>query len=198
MSQTTPPADGPDNFETWANLFNQCRAFGHPSELHGGLCGRLATGARLAPEEWLGIALEQMGLPTEAAAEQPELAGFMAEVQDEALARLKAADLSFSLLLPDDDYSLEQRVQSLAAWVQGFLEGMAVTAGARLGEAPDEIRELIEDMVAISQVEEDAASEEAEFQLHDLTEYVRMGVLSVFTEFNPPDTPKNAGGNTLH
>lgn len=198
MSQPEPPADGPDNFETWANLFSRCRALGHPSELHGGLCGRLATGSRLAPEEWLAVALEQMGLPAETVEDQPELLRFMVEVQTEALSRLKAADLGFQLLLPDDDYSIGQRVESLAAWVQGFLEGMAVTAGARLGEAPDDIRELIEDMVAISQVEDDTSTEEAEFQLHDLTEYVRLGVLSVFTEFNPPDTPRNAGGNTLH
>ena len=107
--------------------------------------------------------------------------------------------MSFHPLLPDDDYALDQRIQSLAAWVQGFLEGMAVTAGARLGEANDDIRELIEDMVAISQVEEeDDTSDEAEFQLSDLTEYVRLGVLSVFTEFNPPESPKNVGGKTLH
>lgn len=199
MSQPPISDTSPDSFEAWVTVFNQCRAFSHPSELHGGLCGRLAAGGRLDETQWLAVVLEQMGLADEAAVERPELVDFMGTVYHHALEQMKATDMSFHPLLPDDDYALDQRIQSLAAWVQGFLEGMAVTAGARLGEANDDIRELIEDMVAISQVEEeDDTSDEAEFQLSDLTEYVRLGVLSVFTEFNPPESPKNVGGKTLH
>src|SRR5690554_8039830 len=93
--------------------------------------------------------------------------------------------MTFQPLLPDDDYALDQRLEALVAWVRGFLEGMALAAGASLGQAPDEIRELIEDMVAISQLSEDEESdEESEQQLLEITEYIRLGALAVFTEFN--------------
>ena len=82
--------------------------------------------------------------------------------------------------------------------MRGFLEGMALSAGASLGEAPEEIREVIEDMVAISQLSEDEEpDDESEQQLLEITEYVRLGALAVFTEFNEPEKP--AGDSpTLH
>jgi uncharacterized protein YgfB (UPF0149 family) len=106
--------------------------------------------------------------------------------------------MSFRPLLPDDDYAIEQRLEALIAWVRGFLEGMALSAGESLGQAPDEIRELIEDLVAISQLsDEEEQGDESEHQLMEIIEYVRLGALSVFTEFNPPEKPKKAAP-TLH
>lgn len=186
--QTSSHSPGP--FEHWANLYTSHKAFSHPSELHGGLCGRLAVGARMAETEWLQVVCEQMGLAPSASHDDADLATFMNAAYDQALAQLKAADMSFQPLLPDDDYTLDQRVQSLSAWVRGFLEGMAVGAREALGEAPPEIRELIEDMVAISQVSDETEedSEDGEYQFHEIVEYVRLGALAVYTEFNPPET----------
>jgi hypothetical protein len=79
-----------------------------------------------------------------------------------------------------------------------LLEGMALSAGQALGEAPDEIRELIEDLVAISQVaDDDEPDDESEQQLMEIVEYVRLGALAVFTEFNPPEQP-SPNTPTLH
>jgi len=114
------------------------------------------------------------------------------------LSQLQSSDMSFQPLLPDDDYAIEQRLEALVAWVRGFLEGMALAVGASLGQAPEEIRELLEDLVAISQLSEDEDSdEESEQQLLEITEYVRLGALAVFTEFNEPDKPAGHGP-TLH
>ncbi|SFR60274.1 hypothetical protein SAMN05216203_1707 [Marinobacter daqiaonensis] len=203
MTEYADSGAGNADFEVWANLFTRCRAFGHPSELHGGLCGRLAAGARLEQQQWLDVVCEHMGIAPEALAGDDdipdELPDFMADAYRTTLEELRSSALEFQPLLPEDDYAFEQRLQALSAWVRGFLEGMAVAAGERLGEAPGEIRELIEDMVAISQVEEAAdADEAAEVQLNDITEYVRLGVVSVFTEFNPPEKPSSSAGQTLH
>lgn len=203
MSDNAQSGGDAEHFEGWANLFTRCRAFSHPSELHGGLCGRLAVGARLNAQQWLDVVYEHIGLSPEALAQgddvPAELPDFMDKAYQVTLARLQASDLAFQPLLPDDEYAFEQRLQALAAWVRGFLEGMALAAGQQLGEAPEEIRELIEDMVAISQVEEAGEEgEAAEVQLHDITEYIRLGVISVFTEFNPPEKPSPSAGQTLH
>lgn len=139
------------------------------------------------------------GLADEAAEESDDLAPpFMNSAYGKTLKQLQSTDMSFQPLLPDDDYAIEQRLEALVAWVRGFLEGMALAAGASLGQAPDEIRELIEDMVAISQLSEDEESDdESEQQLLEITEYVRLGALAVFTEFNEPEKP--AGDSpTLH
>lgn len=185
-------------FERWANVFTAHKAFSHPSELHGALCGRLAAGSRLEDQDWLAMVCEHMGLPESAADEADDLSVFMNDAYEQALAFLKSADMSFHPLLPDDDYALDQRLEALVAWVRGFLEGMALSAGESLGEAPDEIRELIADMVAISQVsEEEASDHESEQQMLEITEYIRLGALAVFTEFNPPEKPASHAP-TLH
>jgi yecA family protein len=185
-------------FEQWANIFATHQAFSHPSELHGALCGRLAAGARMHEGDWLAMVCEHMGLPTTGAEDSATLHQFMSTAYAGTLERLKSADMSFRPLLPDDDYAIEQRLEALISWVRGFLEGMAMSAGESLGQAPDEIRELIEDMVAISQLsDEEKQDDESELQLMEIIEYVRLGALSVFTEFNPPEKPKQAGP-TLH
>lgn len=191
MSETdTTGAARAAAFERWANMFTAHKAFSHPSELHGVLCGRLAAGARIDESEWLAMVCEHMGLPETATGESDDLKEFMQAAYDQTLALLKAADMSFHPLLPDDDYAIDQRLEALTSWVRGFLEGMALSGGESLGQAPDEIRELIEDMVAISQVSEDEEpDDESEHQLIEIVEYVRLGALAVFTEFNPPERP---------
>ncbi|MBU2873393.1 UPF0149 family protein [Marinobacter salexigens] len=199
MSETdTANAAHAAEFERWANVYTAHKAFSHPSELHGALCGRLAAGSRIEEDEWLAMVCEHMGLPETAVEESEDLSVFMNEAYEQALAFLKSADMSFHPLLPDDDYAIDQRLEALVAWVRGFLEGMALSAGESLGEAPEEIRELIGDMVAISQVSEDQESDqESEQQLLEITEYIRLGALAVFTEFNPPEKPASQAP-TLH
>lgn len=185
-------------FEQWANVFTAHQAFSHPSELHGALCGRLAAGARIQEDDWLAMVCEHMGLPLTGAEDSATLKDFMLTAYGEALEQLRSADMSFRPLLPDDDYAIEQQLEALISWVRGFLEGMALSAGESLGQAPDEIRELIEDLVAISQLsDEEEQDNESEQQLMEIIEYVRLGALSVFTEFNPPEKPRQASP-TLH
>ncbi|MEC9385656.1 UPF0149 family protein [Marinobacter nauticus] len=198
MSETDTAAARAAEFERWANVFTAHKAFSHPSELHGVLCGRLAAGSRIDEPEWLAMVCEHMGLADEAVEESDDLAPFMNSAYGKTLKQLQSTDMSFQPLLPDDDYAIEQRLEALVAWVRGFLEGMALAAGASLGQAPDEIRELIEDMVAISQLSEDEESDdESEQQLLEITEYVRLGALAVFTEFNEPEKPAGESP-TLH
>lgn len=198
MSETDTSNARAAAFERWANVFTAHKAFSHPSELHGALCGRLAAGSRIEEGEWLAMVCEHMGLPPTATDESDELRAFMMAAYDQTLELMKATDMSFQPLLPDDDYAIDQRLDALTSWVRGFLEGMALSAGESLGEAPDEIRELIEDLVAISQVaDDDEPDDESEQQLMEIVEYVRLGALAVFTEFNPPEKP-SPGTPTLH
>lgn len=180
---------GTDNFETWANLYVRHGAFNHPSELHGALTGQLATGQRLTEARWDTLAAEHLGtesfLPAEAG--HPDARSFLASVYDEVLAGLQSEQMNFQLLLPEDEAPMGERLFALSAWVRGFLEGMARAGGERLAGAPEEVRELIEDFVAISQVEDDIDEEEEEdneAQWVEVSEFVRVGAMTVFAEFN--------------
>lgn len=198
MTDTASETPEQPDFEAWANLYATHQAFSHPSELHGSLCGRLSAGSRLSADDWLTLACEHMGIAPETAKASAELEAFLRDAYDRTLASLQANDLSFRPLLPDDDYDLQGRLQSLAAWVRGFLEGMALVATRELGEATGDIRELVEDFVAISQVaESDSEGNESEQHWIEIAEYVRVGVLTLFMEFNPP-TPAPPKTETLH
>ncbi|PVY76512.1 hypothetical protein C8D92_105266 [Tamilnaduibacter salinus] len=198
MTEHDAPTVPANDFETWANHYAAHRAFSHPSELHGGLCGRLAAGARLDADEWLDVASEQIGVAPEAIQSASDLKQFLSDVYDQTLSGLQAHDMTFQPVLPDDDHALDQRLQALSAWVRGFLEGMAVCASQELGEASGEIREIVEDMVAISQVADgEDDSEEGELQLLELIEYVRVGAMTIFIEFNPSAPPPSPDA-TLH
>ncbi len=184
------------DFEAWADVFLRHGAFNHPSELHGSLAGQLAAGERLSPEAWLALAGEH--LATEQLVDyQQEDAGlrqFLMQAYEQALQSLQSPDMDFQLLLPDEDHDMAERLLALSAWVRGFLEGMALSGGSQLRNAPEDIRELIRDFAAISQVEADEeGTDEDERQLSEVIEFVRVGVLTVYTEFNAP-----AGQNTLH
>lgn len=175
------------DFEAWANVFLRQGAVNHPSELHGNLSGQLALGARLSNDAWLALAAEHMGSEQVQAQqeEDAELRDFLMDAYEQTLQAMYAPDMSFAPLLPDDEYDLNERLMALSAWVRGFLEGMALVGSRQLGESSPEIRELIRDFVAISQVDaQEDGSEEDEQQLTEVVEFVRVGVLTVFTEFN--------------
>lgn len=199
MAERQTGARSTNDFETWANLYVRHGAFNHPSELHGALTGQLAAGQRLSVAQWESVATEHIGTETMLPAEagNPDAGKFFAAVYNETLLALQSDEMSFPLLLPDDDAPMSERLFALSAWVRGFLEGMARAGGERLAGAPEEIRELIEDFVAISQVEDDIDEEEEadEGQWAEVSEFVRIGAMTVFAEFNQKQP---AAGRSLH
>ena len=79
--------------------------------------------------------------------------------------------------MPDDDALLSDRLTALGVWCGGFLSGFGLSGGNTDGLEEDAVS-VLEDMVAISEVDPDAdESEAAEAQFLEVTEYVRMGVL---------------------
>ncbi len=94
-----------------------------------------------------------------------------------ALSELDAEDLSFSPLLPEDDDALPARVEALGEWCASFLAGLGAVADTDLNETE---AEMLDDLVAISAVDADVdEGEDAERELMELVEYVRVAVLSL-------------------
>ncbi|MDX1450914.1 MAG: UPF0149 family protein [Oleiphilaceae bacterium] len=197
MSQVSPRDT---EFDWLANVYNSHAAINHPSELHGLLMGQLAGGERLEPEQWLSQVVEHMGVEQLATDKQPglldDLVSFYEHVDDE----IAQDSTSFTLFLPDDEYALTERLEALALWVRGFLEGIAIAASERLAQIDEDLQEILRDMVDISQLDERvSASEEAEREFFEICEYVRVGVLNLYAEFNEPSVPEETPPSpTLH
>ncbi len=186
------------DYDLWAEVHNRHGAINHPSELHGLLSGELSAGERLSTNRWEDLVCEHLGtdqLQTELGDDLPSPQALLHSFYATTLAALQSESMDFRLLLPPEQAPLTQRLEGLSAWVRGFLEGVARAAGDGLARAPEDVRELVRDFVAITQVEMEAEeSDEADRELEEIVEYVRIGVLNVFAEFNRPEPNEK----TLH
>ena len=183
-AEQTNSIELPD-FDLIANLFVQEGVqVVSPSELHGLFCGQLAAGSRLEPDAILRTGCELMDV--DALSEESSKMGVLALYQC-ALAQLQSADMSFQLLLPDDETELTQRVQMLASWCTGFLAGFGLQGNHSNSTLSAETTETLQDLSQIAQIEVDIEeSDENEADMMEVQEYVRMACLMLFTECNTP------------
>jgi uncharacterized protein YgfB (UPF0149 family) len=160
------------------------------AELHGGVCGALCAGGEPAARRWLKDCLDDAEVTTAAA-----LADELEELVDTSAKMFADPDLRFEPLLPGDDVPLEEQVQALALWCQGFLGGVGTTAPgivARTAEA-DSLGEIWRDFAEISRAglsESEAAGEgQPDFALAEIHEYVRVSAQIVFEELGAERPP---------
>lgn len=177
MSQTNPP-----DFAQLSELLQNFGALQGAAELHGFLVGQLATGKRLSRGEWLRAANEQADL-----SQNPdEVAGdHLYSLYTATLTTLQSGELSFQLLLPEDDDSLPERVESLGQWCQGFLTGFGLAGGSL--KIDEELAEALRDIAAIAQVgasEDEVALDSSESDLFSISEYVRLTAVEIFWSHN--------------
>lgn len=113
----------------------------------------------------------------------------LAEIFTQTALDLQQSDLSFSLLLADEDESLAKRVSDFQDWLQGYLFGLGLAglvvdnpALSNDDSMNEDIKEMLTDMVRIGQVslEDLTESEDNEQALLDLVSYVYVGVLLIF------------------
>jgi hypothetical protein len=152
----------------------------HPAEAHGCLCGALCLRPDYSLPEWLDEILPD-------AAASSALDGPFATLFAESAGVLARPDMEFEPLLPDDNAGLEERVESLAAWCQGFLYGFGAAGTAARTQLPEAVDEVLADLAQIShagavgseslQAEEDAYAE--------LVEFLRAAVQLIYEELSP-------------
>lgn len=103
------------------------------------------------------------------------------------LAQLNSGDLSFALLLPPEQDSLEAQVTALQKWCQGFAFGLALSGLKTMQDLPEDSRDWVHDVVKIGAAGEmDVQDEdESETAFIELAEFVRVGVLLMNEELQP-------------
>ena len=154
-----------------------------PAELHGLLLGRSCAGAGFDAETWLSDAIELLGAEPDEPVRQALIG-----LQEMAKGELAGDDITIVLLLPSDEASLTERALALGQWCQSFLTGFGLVAGNRAlsGEA----MEVLQDLAAIAQIQDSLdESEDGENDYMEVTEYLRVAPLLLFTECAKPVPP---------
>lgn len=149
---------------------------GSAAEAHGLLSGMLCVDSGANPQQWLlgffGPDITQPGIDRMA----PLNALFEATRQ-----QLDDFDFSFSPLLPDDNAPLEERALALSEWCQGFLFGVGYAG--KNSDWPGECTEILHDLLEIGRLDPEAVGEADEIAYSELSEYVRVGVQVIRSEF---------------
>lgn len=164
------------------------------AELHGGVCGALCVGGAQAARRWLADCLDDD--PFDPAAS--EVADELDEMIVTSEKMLDERELHFAPLLPSDDAPLEEQVEALASWCQGFLNGVGSTSAAAGRAAPQgtTVGEILHDFAELSRAglseDEAAGRDQPDFALAELHEYVRASVQIVFEELagRRPSAPR--------
>lgn len=151
------------------------------SELHGGFCGVLCAGGSGPASAWLEDCVQESESRADAVQEARDI---LRVVELETWRALAASDLEFTPLLPEDDLPLGDRVDELALWCHGFISGLALGG---LSDPAERIEEIVEDFAEISRAGLSAGERrvptDADFDLAEIIEYVRVSVQIVFEEF---------------
>ena len=148
------------------------------AECHGFLCGQICVYGYPHEELWQ----EFIDAQTDDFEVRRDCYREITVLLDDIIKNIQSSDFDFQLLLPADDSSLTERVDALADWCHGFLNGYGLGVGEQA--LTEECRELLEDFANICRVgvAEDI-NEEDEQALLELTEYVRMGAIFIYSDF---------------
>lgn len=187
-------ADLPD-FERLAQAAFGSGVKTSPSELHGVICGLLATGQGQEDAFLLGILAAHAEQPAGLA---PDLADDLLQWRNAAAEGFAGTGLELKLLLPGDEEELGLRVAALGQWTEGFLVGFGTgAAGINDSQLSPGIQEALSDLSAISQVstpEEDGEDEER--MLEQITEHCRVAALMVYTDLVMKPAPEPSGSTS--
>lgn len=171
------------------------------SECHGILCGLFCAQGNDLGSGWFMRILEAgdayAGTP-EATLTRNDLE-MLDALYNETQQQFLDLDFGFSLLLPDDEVALVERVRALAEWCRGFLYGIASGGIDVSTHYSGEVAELLHDLAEISRAEgdEELPTEAEEEAYMELVEYIRLGVIFIYEELQGTDE-EAPGERTLH
>lgn len=159
-----------------------------PSEVHGSLCGVIASSYRLKLNDWQVYLFAE--LPEEASldSDKREIAErFIQQVMND----FTDPNGVFDPMLPDDDEPLDARVAALASWCRGFVAGLSIGGIAEPSRLPGVCGEIAQDLADIAKADFEDESEEEESAYSELVEYVRVSSLLFLEELGQLSTDQN-------
>lgn len=166
--------DDISGWNEWEAAFKDIPELASPSELHGLLMGIVTVAQAPTSDEWQYLLQQLDFAPLEAQALQ-----LLVDEAEDAAAALADDSLDYMPMLPDDQHSLEQRVQCLADWCNGVVLGFGLASG-QLRDNESELLQDLQDVAAV-EFEDGDDDEEGEASYADLVEFVRLIPVSLAT-----------------
>lgn len=162
------------NYQTVQQSITAQDPVNNAAELHGLLCGLICAsqGNNTLPVQYKDSEMMQALFP---------------DVAKQFSHALDQETFMLELLLPDDQQTLPIRMQALADWTQGFMAGLG-EGGFQWNKATNDVQEIMTDLQAIGQInveefaDDAAATEEDEKAFFEIYEYLRMAVLTIYTD----------------
>lgn len=167
-----------------------------PAYAHGVITGFICAGYQSHGKSWLEIIIGR-------SSDSPELIdckNLLIQLYDLTLQALEDPSCSFRMLLIEEDASLYDYAEALSHWCQGFISGLALTGINWQEHASEETIDIHFHISEISKLnyEEIEVSEADENALMEVYEYVRMGVMMIYTETNKSLGGSIFSGNSGH
>jgi yecA family protein len=159
------------------------------AEAQGLLCGILCAQGRVEQSSWTAQVLGESLAGGDISIN--ELRQQLHALYEESMQSLYDEEFGFQMYLPDDDVTLQERIEAISEWCQGFLLGFSMRSLEEIsGEIREEIEGLIEDFVEVTRLDVESGDDEGEDEqsFMEIEEYIRMGVIYIFTSLNPVST----------
>lgn len=189
------------DFKDITALFRHVGLSLDPAECHGCLCGLLCAATELQGVDWANQVLAgKLGLPETGAPLPPppssaegEGRALLLQLYGQTAEQLDDPEYGFFPLLPDDNHPLDERVEALSRWCQGFLLGLGLGGVQEQSGLPGDSHEVMRDFAEISRLGRSEGGEDDEAAYAEVLEYVRMAVLLVYEEMRPLRTARPPG-----
>ncbi len=159
--------DDISGWNEWNQNFNGIEEITSPSELHGLVTGIVCVTEPPSRDEWLQI-LATLNVPT---LSDTALSLLGDEAEDVSHA-LSEDELDYLPILPDDEHTLQERVQALADWCAGVVLGFGLASG-HIRSNEMELIEHLQDVAAV-EFEDSDDDEDGEISYQELYEFVRL------------------------
>jgi yecA family protein len=172
------------DFEAISETLSDYSELESPSFLQGMLAGLIVGAGEISEAAWIKKLLQEAGVKKI----KESLLKTLHEMYLATENGLNSSGFEFELCLPDDDQDIPFRAAMVAQWAEGFLYGFGLSE-RDMKKASTEVKEFIEDLQEIARLDAgalaDEESSEAEADLMEIIEFIRMGVLMVNEELNP-------------
>jgi uncharacterized protein len=153
------------------------------AEAHGMATGMLCVNDRTELRFWLQELLKDADEISD------EDRSILENLFEDTRNLLASDEFAFELLLPGDDFPLNEQAEALRKWCQGFLFGLGSTSSTSDSTPnwPEELREVVKDITEFTKLDTESEDDEAENDFMEITEYLRAAVIFLRTEFNLAD-----------
>jgi len=171
-------------FETVECALSCLKALGTAAETHGLLCALVSTGATMRKQAWVNSLLSNV-IETDDIMARDAVA-IIERLFDATQKQFKEDQCQVQLLMPDDEVALKERMQALAEWCQGYMSGLKLVGVTLHGHNNEQVQEALDDLTQIACLDYDhdsADGPEAQAQLTELQEFVRVAVMLVCDDF---------------